>query len=186
MSPAQLEHAEQSTPGSYAWPEERPARWAAGLVAVLVAALLVFTTAANWVEDRFVAPAEGGLLIDSVDGKVYRYENGTRRHIVNVETMGCWRQPGQHFIRYRLLDEIPEGPPIQNREGCRSLPPLGFLVQPIDDQRVFLSTGYSLRLVPNARTLDCVAGLRDIEQVAPGYLDLVPIGPVLPDGAFCQ
>lgn len=177
--------AESIGGSDYAWPEGRFAQVMVGLVACLIAGLFVLTIGFNWAEDRFLTPADGSLLIDGATGTVYLYDDGRKRAIVNEETLSCWRQPGQHFIRYRALGEIPDGPPIQNREGCRSLPPPGFLIQPIGDARVFVSTGTSLRLVPNPRTLDCLSNLREIEPVAPSYIDRVPIDAPVPDGTFC-
>ena len=173
-------------PSSFAWPANLIQRVVIGLIATLVIGLFLSAVTLNWVEDRLMLPAEGSLLIESQSGTVYRYEKGTKRAIVNVETMRCLRRPGQHFIRYRALDEIPEGRPIRNREGCPQLPEPGFLVQPIGQTDVYLSTGASLRKIPNERTLVCLANLRPIEQVDPSYLSIVPIGPVVPDGENCR
>lgn len=176
-----------STPstGGFTWPAGRLPRFSTGLVAVLVVALFAWTIAANWWEDRIAWPAEGSLLIDSRDGTVYRFEAGEKRAIVNTETMRCLRRPGQHFIRYRALDDLPTGPAIENREDCPMPYPAGILVKPIDGDDIYLSTGVSHRHVPNPRTLACQTSFRPIEVVARSHIDLVPQGPPLADGENC-
>lgn len=162
-------------------------RWAVPrFIAAVVATVFAASIALNLLEDRFLEPPEGSLLIDGLTGVVYRFEAGRKRVIANTETMRCLRQPGQHFIRYRSLNLLLDGPPIENREGCRLLPPAGYLVQPNGSADVYLSTGASLRQVPNPRTLECLSILRPIEVVAPGYLTSVPVGPPVPDGENCR
>lgn len=170
---------------SFVWPANRWQRLVVGLVALLVVGLLASTTALNWAEDLLFIPAEGALLHDLQSGTVFLYEAGHKRRILNGETLRCLQRPGQHLIRYRRLGDLPDGPAVQNREGCTGLPPAGFLVQPIGQTEVYLSTGSSLRLIPNRRRLDCLANPRPIEPVAPSYVESLPIGPPLPDGESC-
>ena len=173
-------------PSSFTWPASQPQRLLVVLIAALIAVLFGVTTALNWAEDRFLMPAEGSLLLDRQTGKVYRWEAGEKRHIVNIETMRCLRRPGQHFIRYRALDDLPTGPPIENREGCDELPEAGTLLQPVGQSEVYISTGVSLRLIPDARTLECLRDIRKIESVAPSYVQMMPIGPPVSDGEGCR
>ena len=173
-------------PSPFAWPASRPQRLLVGLIAALIAVLFGVTTALNWAEDRFLTPAEGSLLLDRQTGKVYRLAGGQKRHITNIATMRCLRRPGQHFIRYRALDDLPTGPPIENREGCQELPEAGTLLRPVGQPDVYISTGVSLRPIPDARTLECLRGIREIESAAPSYVQMMPIGPPVPDGEGCR
>ena len=157
-----------------------------GILAALVIGLFGVTSVLNWVEDHLAVPSEGSLLIDRPSGQVYRYEGGQKRHIVNATTLHCQRRPGQHLIYYRGLAELPDGPAIENREGCRQLPAPGVIVQPIGRPEVFVSTGSSLRPVPDARTLACLEDPRPVESVAHAYLENVPIGPPIPTGENCR
>lgn len=161
-------------------------RLAVALVGSLVAALLVFTVGANWSEDLAPVPAEGSLLVDRGAGTVYLYQKGAKRPIVNGTTLSCLRRPGQHFIPYRWLDRVPTGPPVANRENCPWLFPPGILIRPMGRDDVYISTGTTLRRLPNVRTLACVANLRSIEDVSPTVLDLVPIASEVPDGEGCR
>ena len=50
---------------------------------------------------------------------------------------------------------------------------------------MYISLGAALRLIPNPRTLDCLANGQSIESVAPSYVDNAPVGPPIPDGENC-
>jgi hypothetical protein len=182
-----IEAPDRAAPSSpFAWPPSRAQRLLIGLMAALLAILFAATIALNWAEDRVLTPAEGSLLLDRHTGKVYRFEAGQKRHIIDFRSMHCLRRPGQHFIRYRAVDDLPTGPPIENREGCSRLPEAGVLIQPVGGSEVYISTGVSLRHIPNVRTLECLRGLRGIESVAPSYVQRMPIDEPIPDGEGCR
>lgn len=118
-------------------------------------------------------------------GAVYRLRDGRKERIVNAGTLACQQPPEVEVPDRSDLAAIPDGPPIENREGCRLPPPPGSLVRPIGSQAVYQSNGEELRLVPNQVTLLCLLPGRTIEEVAPAYVQGQIVGATLPDRTGC-
>ncbi|HEX2173064.1 MAG TPA: YfhO family protein [Dehalococcoidia bacterium] len=158
-------------------------RFVTGSVAGLSAGVALLA----WTSSRPPVLVDGSLMVDARTQAVYRYEAGTKRWVVNENAVNCLQAPGQPVLRYPGLDSLPDGDSVTEIEACGSAPAAGTFVQAVGGPDIYLSTGASLRLVPNPPTLECLTRGRPLQMqvVPPSFLQAVPQGPPLAVGEGC-